>query len=85
MRLTISTTTTRTPAAIYSTSTPTPVIPSCVPALVFGFGSATSTTPTISVAETRNTSVINDKDLKSNSPFDSTTFSTTTIATTVGL
>ncbi|GKC69952.1 hypothetical protein Tco_1115835 [Tanacetum coccineum] len=46
----ISTTTTRTPAAIFSTSTPTPVIPSCVPALVFGFGSATSTTPTISVA-----------------------------------
>ncbi|GJX47182.1 hypothetical protein Tco_0272372 [Tanacetum coccineum] len=78
----ISTTTTRTPAAIFSTSTPTPVIPSCVPALVFGFGSATSTTPTISVAEIGNTSVINDKDLKSNSPFASTPFSTTTTATT---
>ncbi|GJS00089.1 hypothetical protein Tco_0316597 [Tanacetum coccineum] len=78
----ISTTTTRTPAAIFSTSTPTPVIPSCVLALVFGFGSATSTTPTISVAETGNTSVINDKDFKSNSPFASTPFSTTTTATT---
>ncbi|GKC49124.1 hypothetical protein Tco_1071869 [Tanacetum coccineum] len=73
----ISTTTTRTPA-----STPTPVIPSCVPALGFGFGSAPSTTPTISVAETGNTSVINDKDLKSNSPFASTPFSTTTTTTT---
>ncbi|GKD24214.1 hypothetical protein Tco_1230428 [Tanacetum coccineum] len=81
----ISTTTTRTPAAIFSTSTPTPVIPSCVPALVFGFGSATSTTPTISVAETGNTSVINDKDLKSNSPFASTPFSTTTTTTGSGL
>ncbi|GJT15574.1 hypothetical protein Tco_0874280 [Tanacetum coccineum] len=80
----ISTTTTRTPAAIFSTSTPTPVIPSCVPALGFGFGSAPSTTPTISVAETGNTSVINDKDLKSNSPFASTPFSTTTTTTTTG-
>ncbi|GJS36196.1 hypothetical protein Tco_0534578, partial [Tanacetum coccineum] len=41
----ISTTTTRTLAAIFSTSTPTPVIPSSVPTLVFGFGFATSTTP----------------------------------------
>ncbi|GJW36606.1 hypothetical protein Tco_0059526 [Tanacetum coccineum] len=80
----ISTTTTRTPASIFSTSTPTPVIPSCVPALVFSFGSAPSTTPTISVAETGNTSVINDKDLKSNSPFASTPFSTTTTTTTTG-
>ncbi|GJU98202.1 hypothetical protein Tco_1327473 [Tanacetum coccineum] len=80
----ISTTTTRTPAAIFSTSTPPPAIPSCVRALVFSFGSATSTTPTISVAETRNTSVINHKDLKSNSPFGSTPFSTTTTTTTTG-
>ncbi|GKG40339.1 hypothetical protein Tco_0467116, partial [Tanacetum coccineum] len=42
----ISTTTTRTLAAIFSTSTPTPVIPSSVPTLVFGFGFSTSTTPT---------------------------------------
>ncbi|GJR34243.1 hypothetical protein Tco_1209927 [Tanacetum coccineum] len=80
----ISTTTTRTLAAIFSTSTPTPVIPSSVPTLVFGFGFATSTTPTISVAETGNTSVTNDKDLKSNSPFASTPFSTTTTTTTTG-
>ncbi|GJW40470.1 hypothetical protein Tco_0066315 [Tanacetum coccineum] len=81
----ISTTTTRTLAAIFSTSTPTPVIPSSVPTLVFGFGFATSTTPTISVAETGNTSVTNDKDLKSNSPFTSTPFSTTTTTTGSGL
>ncbi|GKD71536.1 hypothetical protein Tco_1325626, partial [Tanacetum coccineum] len=81
----ISTTTTRTLAAIFSTSTPTPVIPSSVPTLVFGFGFATSTTPTISVAETGNTSVTNDKDLKSNSPFASTPFSTTTTTTGSGL
>ncbi|GJT08372.1 hypothetical protein Tco_0842834 [Tanacetum coccineum] len=80
----ISTTTTCTPASIFSTSTLTPVIPSCVPALVFSFGSAPSTTPTISIAETGNTSVINDKDLKSNSPFASTPFSTTTTTTTTG-
>ncbi|GKA66953.1 hypothetical protein Tco_0766761 [Tanacetum coccineum] len=80
----ISTTTTRTPAAIFCTSTPIPVIPSCVPALVFGFRSATSTTPTILVAETGNTSVINDKDLKYNSPFASTPFSTTTTTITTG-
>ncbi|GJW01023.1 hypothetical protein Tco_1556274 [Tanacetum coccineum] len=81
----ISTTTTRTLAAIFSTSTPTPVIPSSVPTLVFGFGFATSTTPTISVAKTGNTSVTNDKDLKSNSPFASTPFSTTTTTTGSGL
>ncbi|GKD31837.1 hypothetical protein Tco_1242615, partial [Tanacetum coccineum] len=77
----ISTTTPPTPAAIFSTSTPTPVIPLSVPAPVFSFGSATSTTPTISVAETGNTSVTNDKDLKSNltnSPFATTTTTTTT-------
>ncbi|GKD46259.1 hypothetical protein Tco_1270904, partial [Tanacetum coccineum] len=65
-------------------STAFPVIPSCVPALVFGFRSATSTTPTILVAETGNTSVINDKDLKYNSPFASTPFSTTTTTITTG-
>nr|GEW04750.1 leucine-rich repeat-containing protein [Tanacetum cinerariifolium] len=74
----ISTTTTSTPAAILSTSTPMLVIPSSVPALVFSFWSATSTTPTISEAETGNTSVRNDKDLKSNSPFASTPISITT-------
>nr|GEW10268.1 hypothetical protein [Tanacetum cinerariifolium] len=74
----ISTTTTPTPAVILSTSTPTPVIPSSVPAPVFSFWYATSTTPTILEAETRNTSVRNDKDLKSNSPFASTPISTTT-------
>nr|GEZ09978.1 hypothetical protein [Tanacetum cinerariifolium] len=74
----ISTTTTPTPAAFLSTSTPTPVIPSSVPAPVFNFWSATSTTPTTSEAETGNTSVRNDKDLKSNSPFASTPISTTT-------
>nr|GEW31194.1 G-type lectin S-receptor-like serine/threonine-protein kinase LECRK3 [Tanacetum cinerariifolium] len=78
----ISTTITPTPAAIFSTSTPTPVIPSSVPALVFSFWSATSTTPTISEAETGNTGVRNDKDLKSNSPFASTPISTTTTTTT---
>nr|GEX60786.1 nuclear pore complex protein NUP1-like isoform X2 [Tanacetum cinerariifolium] len=77
----ISTTTTLTHAVIFSTSTPTPVIPSSVPAPVFSFWSATSTTPTISEAENGNTSVTNDKDLKSNlanSPFASTPISTTT-------
>ncbi|PWA60020.1 hypothetical protein CTI12_AA386630 [Artemisia annua] len=81
----ISTTTTPTPAAIFSTSTPAPVIPSSVPAPVFSFGSATSTAPTISVAETGNTNVTNDKDLKSNltnSPFASTPFATTPTTTT---
>nr|GEW23996.1 hypothetical protein [Tanacetum cinerariifolium] len=81
----ISTTTPPTPAAIFSTYTPTPVIPSSVPAPVFSFGSATSTTPTVSVAETGNTSVTNDKDLKSNltnSPF--ATIITTTTTTTTG-
>nr|GEW98149.1 hypothetical protein [Tanacetum cinerariifolium] len=76
-----TTTTTPTPAAIFSTSTPTPVIPSSVLAPVFSFWSATSTTPTISEAKTGNTSVTNDKDLKSNltnSPFASTPISTTT-------
>nr|GEX34122.1 hypothetical protein [Tanacetum cinerariifolium] len=81
----ISTTTTPTPAAILSTSTPTTVIPSSVPASVFSFWSATSTTPTISEAETGNTSVRNDKDLKSNSPFASTPISTTTTTTGSGL
>ncbi|GJT14356.1 hypothetical protein Tco_0861398 [Tanacetum coccineum] len=83
----ISTTTPPTPAAIFSTSTPTPVIPLSVPAPVFSFGSATSTTPTISVAETGNTSVTNDKDLKSNltnSPFATTTTTTTTTTTGSG-
>nr|GEY10056.1 leucine-rich repeat-containing protein [Tanacetum cinerariifolium] len=75
----ISTTTTPTSAAILSTSTLTPVIPSSVPAPVFNFWSATSTTPIILEAETRNT---NDKDLKSNSPFASTPISTTTTTTT---
>ncbi|GJX09705.1 hypothetical protein Tco_0199564 [Tanacetum coccineum] len=56
----ISTTTTRTPAAIFSTSTPTPW-------------------------QKLGTSVINDKDLKSNSPFASTPFSTTTTTTGSGL
>lgn len=76
-----TTTTTPTPAAIFCSSTPTPAIPSSVPAPVFSFGSATSTAPTSSVAETGNTNVTNDKDLKSNltnSPFASTPFATTT-------
>nr|GEU75476.1 hypothetical protein [Tanacetum cinerariifolium] len=78
----ISTTITPTPAAILSTSTPTLVIPSSVPAPDFSFWSAPSTTPTILKAETRNTSVRNDKDLKSNSPYASTPISTTTTTTT---
>nr|GEW51427.1 leucine-rich repeat-containing protein [Tanacetum cinerariifolium] len=81
----ISTTTTSTPATILSTSSPTPVIPLSVPAPVFSFRSDTSTTPTISEAKTGNTSVRNDKDLKSNSPFASTLISTTTTTTENGL
>nr|GEU97523.1 hypothetical protein [Tanacetum cinerariifolium] len=77
----ISTTITPIPAVILFTSTPTPVIPSSVPVLVFSFWSATSTTPSILEAKTRNNSVKNDKDLKSNSPFASTPISTTTTTT----